>query len=119
MAGKVVEMDMQKRSTYSTYYEDKEQEEKDMSENNYVTKEQLTDLEDKIDLKIKVAVQPIEGKIDNISNQIKNLPTKFENLILKEREYQETKRKETQRYILGTIGVGILSIAVSVILHFM
>lgn len=112
MENNVVPLNTRKRDTYKTNYviEEKLEDEK-MSTTNYVTKEQLSDLEEKIDLKIKVAIQPIEGKIDN-------LPTQFENLLLKERQHQDDKTKETRRYIWGTIGIGLLSIFVSVVLNF-
>lgn len=83
----------------------------EIMDNKYLTEKDLKNLEEKIDLKIKVAIQPIEGKIDN-------LPTQFENLLLKERQHQDDKTKETRRYIWGTIGIGLLSIFVSVALNF-
>lgn len=89
-----------------------------MSSNEFVTKEQLSNLEEKLDLKIKIAVQPLEGKINNLSTQITNLPTQFENMLLKERQYQDDKSKETQRYIWGTIIIGLAGILASVILHY-
>lgn len=113
MENNVVPLNTRKRDTYKTNYpiEEKKEEEEKMSTTDYVTKEQLSDLEKKIDLKIKVAVQPLEGKIDN-------LPTQFENLLLKERQHQDDKAKETRRYIWGTIVIGVVSIIVSVVLNF-
>lgn len=121
-------MEMKPGKMYSEVVGTQEKEAKNMSQ-QYVTEKDLTQLEDKIDLKIRVAIQPIEGKIDVLSEKVENLPTKFENLLLNERQYQddkaeETRRyqddkaKETRRYIIGTIGIGVVSIIVSVVLNF-
>ena len=80
----------------------------------YVTQNDLNTLEEKMDLKIKVAIIPLESKIDRLGNQISNLPTTFENLLFKEREYQEAKRKETQRFFWGTIGIGVVGALIGI-----
>ena len=85
-----------------------------MPDKDYVTHNDFKSLEEKFDLKIKVAIQPIEAKIDRLSDQINNLPTTFENIIYKEREYQDSKRKETQRFFWGTIGIGVLGALIGI-----
>lgn len=112
---KVVQLDPQLREASSTYYENNKEEAHHMPENNYITKERLAEFEEKLELKMELSVKPLESKIENISYQINDLPTKFENMLLKEREYQNEKRKETNRFIVGTIGIGIVGIIVSVL----
>lgn len=87
---------------------------RNMPDKDYVTHNDLKSLEDNFDLKIKVAIQPIEAKIDRLSDQINNLPTTFENIILKEREHQETQRKETRRFFWGTIGIGVVGLIIGI-----
>lgn len=53
---------------------------------NYITEKDLKQLEEKIDMKITIAIQPLEGKIDNLSVQINSLPIQLENMLLKERQ---------------------------------
>lgn len=86
----------------------------DMPDKDYVTHSDFKSLEEKLDLKIKVAIQPIEAKIDRLSDQINNLPTTFENILYKEREYQDAKRKETQRFFWGTIGIGVVGALIGI-----
>lgn len=81
---------------------------------DYVTHNDIKNLEEKFDLKMQVAVQPLEAKIDNLNTQLENLPTKIENIILKEREYQDSKRKETQRFFWGTIGIGVVGVLIGI-----
>lgn len=85
-----------------------------MPDKDYVTHNDFKSLEEKFDLKIKVAILPIEAKIDRLSDQVSNLPITFENLLLKEREYQEAKRKETQRFFWGTIGIGVVGALIGI-----
>lgn len=86
-----------------------------MTNGDYVTDEDLRKFEEKMDLIIATAIQPLETKIDT-------LPHKVENLLLKEREYQNKKREETNKFIVGTIvigGLGLLSgILMPIIMHF-
>jgi len=74
-----------------------------MANDDYVTHKEINHLEEKIDL-----------KFENMDTKINNLPTQFENMMLKEREHQDNKRKETNRFIWGTIVIGIVGIALSV-----
>lgn len=46
-----------------------------------------------------------------------DLSTQLEELLLKERQYRNNKTKETNRYLFGAIGVGLLSIIVSLLLN--
>jgi len=74
-----------------------------MANDDYVTHKEINHLEEKIDL-----------KFENMDTKIDNLPTRFENMMLKEREHQDNKRKETNRFIWGTIVIGLVGIVLSV-----
>jgi len=74
-----------------------------MTNDDYFTQKEINYLEDKIDL-----------KFENMDTKINNLPTQFENMMLKEREHQDNNRKETNRFICGTIAIGIVGIGLSV-----
>lgn len=77
------------------------------SKDDLVTQKEFDLFKDSIDLRIKASIGPLEEKINN-------LPTQFENMLYKEREYQEEKRKETNRFVLGTVILGIIGIVVSI-----
>lgn len=104
----VIPLNISERKKRKTSYADTKGVDQTMSKDNYITREELESIEEKIDLKIKVAIQPLESKIDN-------LPTLFKTIILEEREYQSEKRKETNRYVWGTIAIGVIGIVVSVV----
>lgn len=78
------------------------------NKNEFVTQRELDSFKEVIESKIESAIRPLEAKIDN-------LPTQIENMLLKEREYQDVKRGETNRFIWGTIIIGIASIVVSIL----
>lgn len=77
-----------------------------MENKDFVTKDDLESLEDKIDLKIKVAVQPLEGKIDNLKTDMNGkfdtLEQKIENMFLKQKEEIQNGRTENIKWIVGT-----------------
>lgn len=78
-----------------------------MDNHSHVTREELDQLKENIDLKITNAVQPLEAKIDN-------LPDKFRLLLHEERDFQKEQRKQTNQFIWGTIVIGLISIGVSI-----
>lgn len=109
MAGNnIIPLNVNKRKTQKISYTETMEGDQKVSKDNYLTREELENLEEKIDLKMKVATQPLESKIDN-------LPNIFKILILEEREYQNEKSKETNRYVWGTLALGAISIVVSII----
>lgn len=77
-----------------------------MENKDFVTKDNLKSFEEKIDLKIKVAVQPLEGKIDNLQTNMNGkfdtLEQKIENMFLKQKEEIQNERKENTKWIVGT-----------------
>lgn len=57
----------------------------------------------------------VDKRLDLLGQKIDQIPTTIENSILRERELQRQQHTETTRYILGTIVIGLISIAVSII----
>lgn len=57
----------------------------------------------------------VDNHLDLLGQKIDQIPTTIENSILREREFQRQQHTETTRYILGTIVIGLISIAVSII----
>lgn len=57
----------------------------------------------------------VDNRLDLLGQKIDQIPTTIENSILREREFQRQQHTETTRYILGTIVIGLISIAVSII----
>lgn len=72
--------------------------------NEYVTKELFN-----------AHIKRIDDKINDLPDKMTD---KMEILLLKEREYQRNQQKETRRFLWGTIGIGIASIVVSIVLAF-
>lgn len=77
-----------------------------MADNDFVSQKELDQLEDKIDLKITTAIQPIEGKIDNLETNIdgkfNTLEARIETMLLKQKEEISKDRKENIKWIVGT-----------------
>lgn len=82
-----------------------------MQNQNYVTKEELEKSIDNINQKIDLSIKLMEEKIEK-------LPVQFENMLLKEREYRDNKAKETNRFIIGTILIGLIGPLISIIALF-
>lgn len=81
-----------------------------MDKQNYVTHDELTISE----LKIQKQLDKIENKIDNLSNQVdhaisEDIPQKIELALLKEREYQQQQQQNNRRFFWGTIIIGGIS----------
>ena len=57
----------------------------------------------------------VDNRLDLLDQKIDQIPTKIENSILHEREFQRQQHTETTRYFFGTIIIGLISIAVSII----
>lgn len=87
----------------------------EMATNDFVTQKELEHLEEKVELKIDNMRLKIDGEFKVINNKIDNLPSIFENMLLKNEKEQEEKRKETNRYIWGTIIIGSLGLIISIV----
>ncbi|UJF15049.1 hypothetical protein LZ578_08555 [Jeotgalibaca sp. MA1X17-3] len=91
------------------------EEEKNMPQ-SYVTEKDLERLEDKIDLKIKVAIQPLEGKIDTLqttlNGKFETMEEKMKNLFLEQKIELQKERKENIKWIVGT-GIAIVSVIIA------
>lgn len=85
-----------------------------MSSNEFVTQKDLDNLEEKIDLKMENIQAKMDAEFRSINSKIDNLPTIFENMLLKNEKEQEIKRKETNRYIWGTLILGTIGVVISV-----
>lgn len=57
----------------------------------------------------------VDNRLDLLGQKIDQIPTTIENSILRERELQRQQHTETTRYFFGTIIIGLISIAVSII----
>ena len=90
----------------------------EMSEDKYITKREFQILEDNIDLKITVAVQPLEAKIDNLGMQIdgkfNTLEQKIENMFLKQKVEIQKERKEIIKWIVGT-AIALVSLVAAIV----
>ena len=96
------------------------QEEKD----KYVTKDvfnaHMQRIDDKFDMLSHQIDNSKEDLKDNLNELKENLnttiPLQIKNSILEEREYQQNQQKETRRFLWGTIGIGVLTIVVTIII---
>lgn len=77
-----------------------------MDNKDFVTKNELETFEKSIDLKIQVAIQPLEGKIDKLGAQIdgkfNTLEQKIEYMFLKQKQEIQKERQENIKWIVGT-----------------
>jgi hypothetical protein len=81
---------------------------------DYVTHEELNHVFDKLVSKIELSEAHTETKLGELSGKIDRIPDKI-SLALNEREKEQRKEhKETQRFLWGTIILGIASIIISV-----
>lgn len=85
-----------------------------MKYNEFITQKDLDNLEEKIDLKMENIQAKMDAEFRSINSKIDNLPTIFENMLLKNEKEQEIKRKETNRYIWGTLILGTIGVIISV-----
>lgn len=86
-----------------------------MSADEFVTQKELNHLEEKVDLKLEVIQTKIDAEFRVINTKIDNLPTVFGKMLLENEKEHETKRKETNRYIWGTIVLGAIGLIVSIV----
>lgn len=111
-------IEMKPEKMYNEVIGTEEKEVSNMSQ-QYVTEKDLSQLEEKIDLKIQNAVQPLEGKIDNLQTSINGkfdtLEQKLENMFLLQKieiksEFEEKQKedKKEKRNILIAVITGIV-----------
>lgn len=117
-ANNVVQLHPEKRKPQMITYVNDIKESDEMSEDKYITKQEFQNLEDKIDLKITVAVQPLEAKIDNLGTQIdgkfNTLEQKIENMFLKQKVEIQKERKENIKWIVGT-AIALVSLVAAIV----
>ncbi|MGG1480484.1 hypothetical protein ABE402_06045 [Bacillus smithii] len=104
-----------------------------MSDNGYITEKDLIQLKDnltqRMDTKFESLRNEMDLKFESTNNKIDSLRNemdlKFENQYLKIEKLlnekfniQKEKQAANTKWIIGTFGMGLLSIAVAIILHF-
>lgn len=84
-----------------------------MHDDKYVTKDVFNANMQRIDDNFDM----LSHQIDDLRDDIKTtIPLQVKNSILEEREYQRNQQRETRHFLWGTIGVGILSIIVTIVI---
>lgn len=88
-------------------------EDQKLEHDDFITRRELESIEEKIDLKIRNSIQPLEGKIELLTN---NLDSKFElfesKMVNMFNEQEEILRKQRNTNIQWTIGTVIAAVGV-------
>ena len=93
-----------------------------MENKKFITQKELDFLEEKTNLKLDNLSNKIDGNFNNISQKLDHLEKDNPNqikIILYEKEEQHRKDKtETNRFLVGTIILGVISIGISIVSFF-